>query len=190
MGGINCGGARPKSCNIAENEIENLRLAYASVVKNVFQINAYFSFANVHVEEIMSFEKTTQYTLAFAKYEDVKQNLLTSWNASVALDNNLGDFFKNLDEVQSDIELSNDEVLILKEMSAANTKMSNLIYDLYNAYEVMPYEKLLMEGQVHEYLRHGSITKLTEDIVGLLSQELVFLKKYSVMTKEVELINS
>ncbi|CUW16309.1 hypothetical protein [Leuconostoc gasicomitatum] len=186
MGGINCGGARPKSCYIAENEIENLRLAYASVVKNVFQINAYFSLANVHVEEIMSLEKTAQHTLAFAKYEDVKQNLLTSWNASVALD----DFFKNLNAVQSDADLSNDEVLILKEMSLTNTKMSDLIYDLYNAYEVMPYEKLLMESQVHEYLRHGSITKLTEDIVGLLSQELVFLKKYSVTTKEVELINS
>ncbi|SPO33974.1 conserved hypothetical protein [Leuconostoc carnosum] len=49
MGGINCGGVRPKSCNIAEDVIDNLRLGYASVVKNIFQINAYFSLANAHV---------------------------------------------------------------------------------------------------------------------------------------------
>ncbi|SPJ43705.1 hypothetical protein LAA29_180176 [Leuconostoc carnosum] len=42
----------------------------------------------------MSLEKTRQHTLAVTKYEEVKQDLLTSWNASVALDNNLGDFFK------------------------------------------------------------------------------------------------
>ncbi|MDV8936466.1 MULTISPECIES: hypothetical protein [Leuconostoc] len=95
-----------------------------------------------------------------------------------------------MDEVQSDVEFRNDEALILKEMSSTNTKMSNLIYDLYNAYEVIPYEKLLIDGQVHEYLRRGSITKLTEDIVGLLSQELVFLQKYSVTTKETELTHS
>lgn len=190
MGGINCVGGRPKSCNIAANVSENLRLGYASVVKNIFEINTYFSLANVHVEEIMSLEKTANHTLAIQKYEDVKQGLLTSWNASVALDNNLDNFFRTLDEVHSDVELRSDEAFILKEMSLTNGNMSELIFDLYNEYEKMPYEELLLGGKVHEYLRNGNITKLTEDIVEMLSKQLVFLQKYSVVTKQVELIHS
>lgn len=190
MGGINCVNGRPKSCHIAEEVVDSLRLEYASVVKNIFQINAYFSLANAHVEEIMSLENTTQRDLAFTKYEDVKQDLLTSLNASVALDNNLSDFFKNLDKVQSEVELRNDEALILQEMSLTNTKLTNLVNDLYNAYEVMPFESLVADAKVHSYLRHGDITNLTEKIVGLLSDELIFLQKYSVATKEIELAHS
>lgn len=178
---------RPKSCHIAEEVVDSLRLEYASVVKNIFQINAYFSLANAHVEEIMSLENTTQRDLAFTKYEDVKQDFL---NASVALDNNLSDFFKNLDKVQSEVELRNDEALILQEMSLTNTKLTNLVNDLYNAYEIMPFESLVADAKVHSYLRHGDITNLTEKNVRLLSDELIFLQKYSVATKEIELAHS
>lgn len=138
----------------------------------------------------MSLENTEHKRLVFTKYQDVKQELLTSLNASTALDNSLNDLFITLEKSRADVELSDDETYILKEMGLISIKISHLIENLYNEYKKMPYEDLVSDGRVHEYLRYGNITFLTEGIVELLSQELILLRKYSVATKETELIKS
>ena len=187
MGGINC---HQTNCHAASEEtmdyIEKLRLDYATIVENVFTLNSEFSQANIAVEQIMNIEQTDNQFAAFNKYDEVKQHLLKSLNVIVSLNNRIDLYINSISDLaeNGEIDFSDEEFNALDQLQAKNSEAENLVSSLNQRYTDMPFNELLDEGGIHEYLRNTVITPLTENIVSIMADELLTLKEYSLVTSE------
>ena len=180
MGGINC---RPGRGHIvmSDSASENLRLAYAEVVGNIFNYIKYFSSANAEVEQLMMKEKMDK---CFSELDSCLDEVIDEFNKSIVCVNFACARIRLIKSKLKELsDNEDDEIYYFDKMDNLLMSQSESISSLSSEYSDNSTYHELSSGNLNVYIRNNCITTITEQVVQGISDVLVLLKEYSISNK-------
>jgi len=183
MGGINCHLPRTKRPGDIIEDPEVDRIKYSKVVGYIFSSIENFSKANVFIENIMELEQKDN-----IKATNLLSIVIDSLDKAVSYNsfakNELSSLINDADNKK--VEVTNDEVIMLKRLDDAISKNIKNISCLSTEYSNNAAVEHIKISEFNTYIRYNNVTDLTQNIVDDTSKILSTLSSFSKATRRDE----